>query len=82
MKPSVRKLDRKYCMKIQDIPNISPAALLRIYPDMNPGRILKRQISKNLRKTEAVCELTVYTDNWQYARHSTGMEQRMQMHCI
>ena len=42
--PSARKPGRKYCMKIQAIRNILPAALLPTFPDMNPGRIVKRQI--------------------------------------
>ena len=42
--PSARKPGRKYCMKIQAIRNILPVALLPTFLDMNPGRILKRQI--------------------------------------
>ena len=78
--PSARKPGRKYCMKIQAIRNILPAALLPTFPDMNPGRILKRQILRNLRKTEDHGVLTGYTGSWQSARHFTGTVQRTLMH--
>ena len=78
--PSARKPGRKYCMKIQAIRNILLAALLPTFPDMNPGRILKRQILRNLRKTEDHDVLTGYTGSWQSVRHFTGTVQRTLMH--
>lgn len=78
--PSARKPGRKYCMKIQAIRNILPVALLPTFPDMNPGRILKRQILRNLRKTEDHDVLTGYTGSWQSVRHFTGTVQRTLMH--
>ena len=50
------------------------------FQDMNPGRILKRQILRNLRKTEDHGVLTGYTGSWQSARHFTGTVQRTLMH--
>lgn len=44
------------------------------------GRILKRQILRNLRKTEDHGVLTGYTGSWQSARHFTGTVQRTLMH--
>ena len=64
----------------QAIRNILPAALLLTFPDMNPGRILKRQILRNLRKTEDHGVLTGYTGSWQSVRRFTGTVQRMRMH--
>ena len=58
----------------------APEALLPTFPDMNPGRILKRQILRNLRKTEDHGVLTGYTGSWQSARHFTGTVQRTLMH--
>ena len=69
-------------MKIPDIQNILPAVSQQIFLAINPGRILKRQISKNLKKTEDPGVLTVYTDSWQSARRFIGTVQRMLMHYI
>ena len=79
---SVQKPDRKYYMKIQDIPSILLQVFLRTFPVISPGKTLKRLISRKCRKTEEPHVSTVFIGSWLCARSCTGKGMMMQMRFI
>ena len=64
----VPKPDRKYYMKTPDIRNILPQVFQGIFPDISPGRILKKQISRKSSRIKAWRRSIVFTVSLPSAR--------------
>ena len=62
------KPDRKYYMKTPDIRNILPQVFQGIFPDISPGRILKKQISRKSSRIKAWRRSIVFTVSLPSAR--------------
>ena len=60
--------DRKYYMKTPDIRNILPQVFQGIFPDISPGRILKKQISRKSSRIKAWRRSIVFTVSLPSAR--------------
>ena len=63
-----QKPDRKYYMKTPDIRNILPQVFQGIFPDISPGRILKKQISRKSSRIKAWRRSIVFTVSLPSAR--------------